>query len=189
VLKKVCTTFWKAVAFVGSFFAMPESKDDDPLLFNPHYSAFGAIIHECARYEYLMVGITAKILGLKVIQASVMMADLPYRGKLATFKATIKLHDLKPEQREKIIWFLGNMSKHNQLRNHIAHSTWKRGDRPDSIKPLGCDVRSGEAVFLGIGENETDYTLQDLEGVAMDLINNRNAFAKYLREQNLLASA
>lgn len=166
---------------------MHESKDEESVLTNRFYTAFGAIIHECARYEYVMVGVVAKILGLRTFQASVMFADLPYRGKLATFKAILKLHDLSVGRREKIIWFLGNMAKHNQFRNHIAHSTWKRGTRPESVKPFGCSVRNSVAEFIGVDDNEPDYTLKDIEDIALDLIKNRADFVEYLRKESLLA--
>jgi hypothetical protein len=53
-------------------------------------------------------------------------------------------------------------SAYNGLRNAIAHSAWKEGARPNSVKPLGLSVRGGEVTLRGVEKGERACTDQEL---------------------------
>jgi hypothetical protein len=104
-----------------------------------------------------------------LIQTVIMMAEHNYTGKRNTARSIIYMSSLKPKQKEKLIWFLGEIHKHNALRNHIAHSTWVVGTRPGSIKPFGISIRDRKPRFVGMGEGEPDWMVSDLEAAADEL--------------------
>jgi hypothetical protein len=158
----------------------PHLLDDD------HFRAFGAIIHVFARHETLMVGAISKLLGADIVLFSMVAAELPYRGKRDTLLALIKEKPLPDDQIEKLSGYLGELHKWNKLRNAIAHSVWKPGGRPGSIKPMGLSVRGGETTYTGIEPDERDYTKAELISIGNQLISLRLRFFKYLQSIALL---
>jgi hypothetical protein len=151
-----------------------------------HFRAFGAIINMFARFEWLMVMIMTKITGTDIAHLSMMTAELPYRGKRDTTLALLKLGTLPPENVERVIGFLGELHKWNKLRNSIAHSAWKEGARPRSIKPLGLSVRGGTVTATGLDPDERDYTDVELLDIADELISLHTRFQEYLYSVDLL---
>lgn len=158
----------------------PHLLDDD------HFRAFGAIIHAFARHEALMVGAISKLVGANVVQITMVTAELPYRGKRDTLLALMKANSLPDDQIEKLSGYLGELHRSNPLRNAIAHSVWREGDRPGSIKPLGLSVRGGEASFLGIEAEDRDYTKKELISIANQLMDLRTRVFTYLQSIGLL---
>jgi hypothetical protein len=159
------------------------------LLQDEHFRAFGAIMHTFARHESLMVGVISVLMNADIPFVSMITAELPYRGKVDTLKAMMKVKLLPAAQIEKINGYLGELKKWNALRNAIAHSTWKEGDRPGSVKPFGLSVRGGDATFTGLEEEERDYTAEELINIANQLINLRDRFRRYLKSVDLLPKA
>jgi hypothetical protein len=150
------------------------------------FRAFGAIIHMFARHESLMVGAMSVVMDAEVVPVSMMAAELPYRGKRETLLALIKAKPLPDDQISRIAWFLGELNKRNALRNAIAHQAWKKGLRPNSIKPLGLSVRGGSVSFAGLQEDERDYTVDELIDIANELIRLYEQFRDYLGDVSLL---
>jgi hypothetical protein len=133
---------------------MSESAEPLSVLRDEHFRAFGGIIHMFARHETLMVGAMSMLLGIDTANLQMITAELPYRGKREALLAMIKIKSLPADQIERIAWFLGELHKYSALRNAIAHSAWKCGARPNSVKPLSLSVRGGEVTFKGVDEGE-----------------------------------
>lgn len=55
------------------------------------------------------------------------------------------------------------------LRNAISHNLWREGVRPNSIKPMRLDIRSGKPKYKGTDDTERDWTLPELEAEAVRL--------------------
>ena len=108
-----------------------------------------------------------------------------YSGKRDALRSLLRDVDLVPKVRERIAWYLGELHKHNQLRNHAAHSIWKEGTRPDLIKPIGVDPRGGDAKYLGLDSSEKDYLLVELIKIADELGTNFTKFRAYLNSVGL----
>jgi hypothetical protein len=77
---------------------------------------------------------------------------------------------------------MGEVRKHNNLRNAIAHNVWSRGKRPNSIKPISLGVRGGTTSIKGVSEEEPDYTPEELGTIVDDLFKLHEQFRRYLLE-------
>lgn len=168
---------------------MTSAKDVPPLLGDEHFRAFGAIIHQFARHEAIMVGVMCKLMDVDIVYGSMITAELPYRGKRDTLSAMIRAKDIPTDQIEKLNGYLGQLHKWNRLRNAIAHHTWKEGKRHGSIKPFGLSVRDGETNYIGLNEDEKDYTVRELINIANQLITLRRNLVQYLKRVDLLPKA
>lgn len=147
---------------------------------------FGTIVQWFARHEYLMEVIAANLSGCPIANAAFFMAETGYAGKRNITKSLISLSSLEPKKQERLQWLLGQLHKHNQLRNAIAHNTWCEGTRSGSIKPLGIRVRTGKAEITGIDPSEPDHTTAELWAAADDLAKNYNQLRDYLVELEFL---
>lgn len=146
-----------------------------------HWTAFGAIIRQFARTEGLIAISIAWLTHTPLVAVAMLLEGLPYAGKRNAILSVIHGHPKVSKARaEKLAWFLGNIHKHNKLRNWICHSMWGRGTRPDSVKPGYIDVRSGKGTPYGHLPDEQDYTLKELFDVAQELTKEVNAFTVYL---------
>jgi hypothetical protein len=101
-----------------------------------HMAAFGSIVQHFARHEYLMQSIMSMLLKVPVSNIAFLTGGLGYAAKCDALLSLLRDIEIAEDQKERIRWFLGELHKFNQLRNHIAHSVWKAGTRPQSIKPL-----------------------------------------------------
>jgi hypothetical protein len=151
-----------------------------------HMMAFGSIVQHFARHEFLMQGIMCALLKIPLSNVSMLTSGLGYAGKRDALRSLLRDTDIAGDRRERIVWFLGELHKHNQLRNHVAHSMWIAGTRPGSIKPLGADPRGGDAKFLGLDPAEKDYMLAELTEIADELGRNFDRFRDYLASVDLM---
>ena len=117
---------------------------------------------------------------------SLLMTGLGYSGKRDAVLSLLRDVPLPEEHIERIRWFLGELHKHNQLRNHIAHSIWRTGSRPDSIKPVGANARGGLARFLGESADEKDWLSDELVVIADELGDNYDHFVEFLHSVGLM---
>jgi hypothetical protein len=127
--------------------------------------AFGSIIHNFARHEYLMQCIMSSIVDTPLTPVSILTVELGYLPK---------------RQLVKIEGFLARL--HNALRNAIAHHLWKEGSRPCSVRSMGLSVRRGEAIVLG---NDEEYTVDKLIKIANELSRLYDQFFAYLDGEGL----
>jgi hypothetical protein len=151
-----------------------------------YYTAFGSIVQQFARHEYLMQGIISAVIGVNVADVSMLTVELSYRARREALLSVIRAKPLPRPQLERIESFLAELHRHSGLRNAIAHNIWKEGRRPGSIRPLGLSVRGGKVSFKGIADNEPDYTVSQLFKIANDLTTLHDKFSAYLSGENLL---
>jgi hypothetical protein len=135
-----------------------------------------------------MQALMGQMLGIDVGAASLLTAGLGYAGKRDALLSLLQHSTLPPNQIEKIRWHLGNLHKHNQLRNQIAHSLWGKGKRPDAIKPHYVIVRSGAGKFYGVDPNERDYTSDEIARIGDELVENYDRFLDFLSANCLVPS-
>jgi hypothetical protein len=151
-----------------------------------HLRIFGAIIQYFARLELLMTSIVAQLLQISMTDSMIMMAGVGYAAKRAALLSILENHDVPLDRKTKIIKFLDEFHKHNNLRNNIAHNSWLEGRRPNSIKPGLVIVRGGKGRFIGVEDNEPDMTFEDFSVAMCELGNLYNAFLDYLEPIGLL---
>lgn len=151
-----------------------------------HLAAFGAIVHQFARFEMLMASLAAQLIGARMMHSLILMTGLGYAGKRAALLSILEHHSLPDDQKRQITSFLDKLHAYNQMRNNIAHSAWMQGRRKGSIKPATVIVRGGTGRALGLDHNEPDYTLDQFHQAAWALAGLYNEFLDYLEPRDLL---
>lgn len=133
-----------------------------------HLIAFGRVMHNYAAVES---GIKIAMSGiLEIDLAHALIAFEPYSAiNVKNVAKSLAKEKLKPKLAETFCHIVGEWSAHNTLRNTIAHTRWTNGIRPGSIKPRNLSIKEGRAKFVGDGEDEADYTADDLEAAATKL--------------------
>lgn len=154
-------------------------------LTNDHFLAFGAIIQQFARHEYLMQVLMSSIVEAPVTPVSMLTVELGYSAKRNALLSLIKAKPLPKKQAQKIVTFLARLQKRSGLRNAIAHHVWKEGSRPNSVRSLGLSIRRGEAAVLG---NDEEYTIEKLFRIADELSRLFDQFLDFLDKEGFLAS-
>lgn len=151
-----------------------------------HLRAFGHIIHQFARLELLIQCLLGPIVGVNIAVAVTLTAEMAYRAKRDTLKSFLAHTKIAPEIVTQINSYVDQIDGLNWLRNEIAHSQWKPGKRPGSIKPWRIVVRGGAGKMKGGDLNEPDYLADDLLNYAEKLTNLYNDFSLYLAKVGLL---
>jgi hypothetical protein len=157
----------------------------DPLT-HAHLDQFGSIVHSFARIELLIQSTLGRLVRLDgggeltldmVIAISKPMTYSQKRDTLLSFMEMFSVSELAKSQ---ITGLFNSAHKHNALRNHIAHSLWKHGARPGSVKPAFLDLRQGKGRVGGYEDDDRDYTVAELETIANELMATRSAIIQYL---------
>lgn len=167
------------------FFAMAD-KPVDPLTI-PHLATFGAIVHTFARVELLIQAIMGRVVRLTggdnvtVDMVILLTKPMTYAQKRDALLSCIDVFKLTDRTKTEITDLLNRAHKYHALRNHIAHSLWREGTRPTSVKPAFLDLRQGKGLIGGYEEDDRDYTLQELKDAADDLLATRSAMIQYLK--------
>jgi hypothetical protein len=144
--------------------------------------AFGSIIHNFARHEYLMQCIMSSIVDTPLTPVSILTVELGYSARRNALLSLMRTKPLPKRQLVKIEGFLARLHKRNALRNAIAHHLWKEGSRPCSVRSMGLSVRRGEAIVLG---NDEEYTVDKLIKIANELSRLYDQFFAYLDGEGL----
>lgn len=163
-------------------------KTDLYALNEDHFYCFGALIQAFARCESLIGMVAANMVKLNLYETMILMSEHGYAGKRNTTKSLVAASNLPDKTKEKLQWFLGEVHKHNGLRNHIAHSVWVVGKRPKSVKPFGLSARSGKPLITGMRDEDSDYLIEELESQAQELNKTYNDFKDYLQAEGLWES-
>ena len=152
-----------------------------------HATAFGLIINIFAKIEMQMQITAAGILDTDLGTAVILMGDTHYRQKQTTLRNLHATHGIAGYLNPRLIEILDEVSKLSKLRNHIAHSTWRAGRKPGSVKPMGMALRGGTPKPYGHEHNEKNYTVADLEASARSIEATSRRFTKFLSETGLEA--
>jgi hypothetical protein len=154
-----------------------------PILTDTHFELFGRITYHYADLETGLKFLCAVL--LKVDVGAFMVVSEPYTSvNLRNVVTSLSnAADFEyPDEREKIIRFAGDLKGASKFRNYIAHCQWTRGSRPDSIKPMHINIRSGRAKTFGHDENEPDYTVHDITKIHDNLAGAGQRFRTFLKE-------
>jgi hypothetical protein len=158
-----------------------------PYVLTPdHFMAFGSIIQNFARHEYLMQTLMSAIIEAPVTPISMLTVELSYRARREALLSLMKAKPLPKKQIERIETFLSSLHKRNALRNAIAHNVWKEGKRSGTVRPLGLSVRGGAVAFKGMADDEEEYTVDKLIKIANELGRLHDKFSAYLEKEGLL---
>lgn len=124
MVKKVCTTFWKAVAFVGSFFAM--DKYQSPVGLPDEHARLVGIIS--AHWEYVEEGLNhllASIMMKPLVEVNFLIRNINFGRKHDLIMAYSRVFEKpKPEVFEQITSGLAALWKAHNLRNKYVHASW-----------------------------------------------------------------
>jgi len=150
-----------------------------PAVNDANLLVFGKIVHLYAQIEWGVRSMLAGILETPLVEA--LVASEPYSASALknVVKSATKLSRLSTGEQEEIIQIVGNWGAFAGLRNAIAHRRWETGTRPDSIRPVGIDIRSGKPVMIGDTEDR-DWIEAELLAEAQKLHElNQRAIAFY----------
>jgi hypothetical protein len=155
------------------------------LLNDRHYVAFGSIIHSFARAETAMQLTLAGLTGTAPHVIALLTQQLQYSARRDTLYSWMEATGLNEKGKAEIEGFFDAVHKYSPLRNYIAHSIWRQGTRPGSIKPITAKVRGGKGKLLGRDDTEQDYTDDELRDIALRLAYIMNSYSRFLRESGL----
>ena len=128
----------------------------------------------------------AAVAGLDIGKITLLTRDLGYAAKLDSLYSYMELYETPDELKAQIKGFLDAAHEYNALRNHIAHSLWRRGSRPKSVRPLTIRVRGGKCKLVG-SDDEPDYTQTDLGLIADKLRQMHNSYMQFMKSSGFEA--
>jgi hypothetical protein len=149
-------------------------------------AAFGAVVQCFARVELLMQAMMAALTGADLDAVMLMTSSLSYSARRDALLSLVDGVDMAEARRDGLKARLGRIQRDGKLRNWIAHSTWKPGTRPGSIKPFQVQSRGGKMTALGFDEAERDWTTAELIEIADDLGRAYNELAEYLHSEGFM---
>ena len=161
----------------------PEEEDD--IKFN-HFACFGGIIHSFARLEWVIQGTMGAVAELDIGKITLLTRDLGYAAKRDALYSYMEFYETPDELKAQIRAFLDAAHEYNALRNHIAHSLWRRGSRPNSVRPLTIKVRCGKCKLVG-ADDEPDYTETELGLIADKLRQIHNSYMQFMKSRGFEA--
>lgn len=138
-------------------------SDNVPDITHDHMAAFGHIVHAYAFAEMGIKMAAAHMAGIDRFDFLILSEPYGAAQLRNVVKSLIKsLHIRHPEE-ARFVQIVGDLGAFAPLRNDIAHSRWKKGARPNSIKPAGIRISSGSPKLVGEDPNERDWLLSELE--------------------------
>jgi hypothetical protein len=160
----------------------------DEVLTERHLAVFGAILQCFARYELTIEQAIAGLLETDAKSIAVLTRHLDFTGKRLAFLDLLRKLSISGDRWERIFAHLSVPSAHVDLRNHIAHSTWKASPRPKSIQPDWILRWSPhiEPMLEAPAVDEVSYTLEALSETSANLAVGHERFAACLVELGLL---
>ena len=164
------------------------NETETPSVVTPeHATAFGYIIHTFAKLEFHMQTAVAGMLDTDVATAILLMGDTNYRQKRQVVRNIHQTRGIDGYVHPDLTNLLDEIHAHSGLRNHIAHSIWTSGQRPESIKPMYLKTRGKFPTPVGDWHNEKDYTLEELRAAANILNDILRRFLQFLEDTGLMA--
>ena len=163
-----------------------------------HLLLFGTIIHWFARYERLVLEISARVAGSDYAAVMLLTRGLDFEGKRQAVLDLLRHRAVPLDQYDRICAYLDVPHCLTRLRNDIAHSTWisarySNWIQPDWLlqPPQRIEVwHQGSAAAGGefVEDAKIGYTIDDLDEIARTLSANHASFTNYLREVRLVPS-
>jgi hypothetical protein len=156
-------------------------QEEDDVNFN-HFATFGGIIHGFARLEWVLQGTMAAVADLDVGKVTLLTRELGYSAKRDALYSYMEVMETPDDLKVAIKGFLDAANEYLGLRNHIAHSLWRKGSRPKSIRPMTIRVRAGKGKIIG-GDEERDYTETELALIADKLRQIHNSYIQFMKNR------
>jgi len=103
-------------------------------------------------------------------------------------KAAITESNQSEEDKVSGIKLIDKVHDKSNLRNNIAHNSWKPGRREGSIKPLVLKTK-GSVLMLGTGHNEKDWTAKELHSEAEEILARVIRVADFFADRGITISA
>ncbi len=159
-----------------------------------HLSLFGAIIRWFARYEQLILRLTAAVAGSDASATMILTRKLDFNDKKLALLDLLRHRATPLDQYDRISNFLTIPGTFLRLRHDIAHSPWTSAPTPYSVqpvwifhrqpgvKPLHGDPDNIKARYVEGNEDKLDYSLDELEGITETLAANYANFSAYVDE-------
>ena len=129
-------------------------------------TAFGKITVYYAFMEAELKKVLGAILGVSFYDFAIIAEPYSSLNLKRVAKALIKFRVEDETVRQRLVEFVGEFGSFAALRNHIAHMRWIDGSRPNSVKPIGVDIRNDKPIFFGTTPSERDWTDSELEAEA-----------------------
>jgi hypothetical protein len=134
-----------------------------------HYRAFGRIVQAFVSIETLYAHIIKRSLSVDDGAGAFLMSGYGYDALRNMLLAAISESALSAPENEEVTALIDKVHKRANLRNNVAHCSWKPGRRPGSIKPLVLKTRATLKV-LGIEANEKDWLIAELDAEADEIL-------------------
>jgi hypothetical protein len=146
-------------------------------------NSFSSIIATFAKFELGMIATLSIISGIDDHKLMVIMRGLQYTPKRDTLYSYMELYSVDPVIKEYSKLFFDEVNKYSGLRNHIAHSIWVPGERPDSVMPLSIKIQGGKGRLINDeqDQNRHHYTTQELIDIQNKLSFMHNSYVIWLR--------
>jgi hypothetical protein len=146
--------------------------------------AFGRIVQAFVSVKVLYAHALAQIFKLDSGHASLIFARFGYDQFKNLLKVCIQASDASKETIKAVLKLIDKIHTRSLLRNSVAHASWKRGKRPGSIKPLVLKTK-GSLLLLGIHHNEKDWTAEELNREADQILDLALSLGKHLRANGI----
>lgn len=175
------------------------TKDTETCLSDQHLTLFGSIIRWFARYEQLILRLTAAIAGSDPSAVMILTRNLDFNDKRLALIDLLRHHGTPMDQYDRICDFLTIPGTFLRLRNDIVHSPWTSAPNPHliqpvwifrrqpGVKPLHGDPDAKTGGYIERDEDKLDYSLEDLQTTVQTLAENYQTFAAFA-EQTFLAA-
>ncbi len=174
------------------------NKTSDDCLTEKHLLLFGTIIRWFARYELLMLDLTAAVAGSDTSATMILTRNLGFRDKRLALIDLLRHLAIPLDQYHRIIDYLIVPNTFFSLRNDIAHSAWAKAPNPYSIQPVWIFRRQpgvkplhgypdgSDERYVECDEDKLDYSLDVLTDAVKTLADNYESFAAYLHQNQSL---
>jgi hypothetical protein len=163
-----------------------DPDEDISVVTNDHLLLFGGIIHGFARIDGVLQAALSAVSGVGLDKIAVFMRELGYGARRDTLYSYMVLFETKAEIQKAIRDFVREADDYSGLRNHIAHSYWAKGVRPNSIRPASLKVRGGKGQLQGYDDSDKDYLPEELAMIADKLRIIHNSLIQFLKSEALL---
>lgn len=163
-------------------------KDETPLVTIEHLLGFGGIIHNYAFVETGIKIATAHMASLNLVDFLIMSEPYSSLQLKNVAKSLAKTNEPLSQDCEAFILIVDAFAAFSKIRNFVAHSRWTKGQRENSIKPSGLNIRAGHAKVLGGDLTERDWTPADLKNEADKLRDLSQSISAFLVKTRALES-
>jgi hypothetical protein len=158
-----------------------------------HLLLFGTIIHWFAHYERLMLEISATVAGSDYAAVMLLTRGLDFEGRRKALLDLLRHRAVPLDQYDRVREYLKIPHGLTQLRNDIAHSTWKsvrysNWVQPDWILQPAPRVKAWRNDSFEDEDEKIGYTIDEFDEIAGTLSANHESFENYLREVHLIQS-